>query len=299
MARCGDARPFGRPVEPVRSPQSPLIGAFRDNEVTAAHPLMRKLEAIRATGRVQDIKLAPLATGDLGSLVADTLRCAPERAAPLARLVHTKTDGNPFFVIQFLHVLADEGLLAFDHEQRRWSWDMGGIHAKGYTDNVVDFLAGKLTRLPLDTQHALRQLACLGNVADVAMLSIVLEMPEQQVHAALWEALRQQLIDRSDRSYKFVHDRVQEAAYALIPEKSRAKAHLIIGRLLVAQTPPEKRDEAVFEIVNQLNRGAPLITSQDEREQLAELNLAAGKRAKASSAYASALTYFTAGTALF
>ena len=195
--------------------------------------------------------------------------------------MHAKTDGNPFFVIQFLHVLADEGLLAFDHERARWSWDLGGIHAKRYTDNVVELLAGKLTRLPLDTQDALRQLACLGNVADVAMLSIVLGMSEEQVHAALWEAVRQQLIERLERSYKFVHDRVQEAAYALIPEKSRAEAHLTIGRLLAAHTPPEKRDEAIFEIVNQLNRGAPLMTSQDEREQLAELNLAAGKRAKA------------------
>jgi predicted ATPase len=259
---------------------------------------MRKLEAIRATGRVQDIKLAPLTTNDLGNLVADSLRCDAELTAPLAGLVHVKTDGNPFFVIQFLHALADEGLLAFDHERVRWSWDLEGIHAKRYTDNVIELLAGKLTRLPLGTQGALQQLACLGNVADVAMLSIVLEMPEQQVHAALWEALRQQLVDRLDRSYKFVHDRMREAAYALIPEESRAEAHLTIGRLLVAQTPPEQRGEKIFEIVNQLNRGAPLIASPEEREQLAELNLVAGKRAKGSSAYASALTYFTAGAAL-
>jgi PAS domain S-box-containing protein len=275
-----------------------LIGAYRDNEVTPAHPLMRKLEAIRASGRVQDIKLGPLTTEDLGGLVADALRCEAEQAAPLAGLVHAKTDGNPFFVIQFLHALADEGLLTFDHARARWSYDLGGIKAKRYTDNVVELLAGKLARLPLETQDAVRQLACLGNVAGVAMLSIVLGTPEEQVLAALWEALRQQLIERVERSYKFVHDRVQEAAYALIPEELRAEAHLTIGRLLVAQTPLEKREEAIFEIVNQLNRGAPLITSQEEREQLAELNLAAGIRAKASSAYASALTYFTAGAKL-
>ena len=130
------------------------------------------------------------------------------------------------------------------------------------------------------------------------MLSIARGMPEEEVHAALWEALRQQLIERLDRSYKFIHDRMQEAAYALIPETARAEAHLAIGRMLVAQTPPEKRDDAIFEIVAQLNRGALLISSQEEREQLAELNLAAGKRAKASSAYASALTYLTSGAAL-
>ncbi|WP_074117802.1 AAA family ATPase [Bradyrhizobium sp. AS23.2] len=275
-----------------------IIGAYRDNEVTAAHPLMRKLESIRTTGRVQDIKLAPLTPNDLGNLVADALRCDADQANPLASLVHAKTDGNPFFVIQFLHVLADEGLLALDHARGRWSWDLGGIHAKGYTDNVVDLLAGKLTRLPLETQDALRQLACLGNIADFNMLSVVLGTSEEQVHAALSEAMHQQLVDRLVRSYKFIHDRVQEAAYALTPEKSRAESHLTIGRLLLAQTPPEERDEAIFEIVNQLNRGAALITSRDEREQLAELNLAAGKRAKAASAYASALTYLTAGAEL-
>jgi PAS domain S-box-containing protein len=275
-----------------------LIGAYRDNAVTPAHPLMRKLEAMRASGRVQDIKLGPLTAEHLEGLVADSLRCDAEQAAPLAGLVHAKTHGSPFFVIQFLHALADEGLLAFDHARAQWSWDLGAINAKRYTDNVVELLAGKLTRLPLDTQDALRRLACLGNVADVAMLSIVLGTPEEQVHAALWEALRQQLIERIERSYRFVHDRVQEAAYALIPEESRVEAHLTIGRLLVAQIALEKREQAIFEIVNQLNRGALGMASQDEREQLAELNLAAGMRAKASSAYASALTYFAAGAAL-
>ena len=275
-----------------------LVGAYRDNEVTAAHPLVRMLEAVRATGRVRDIKLGPLSTENLRELLAELLRCNAERVDPLAALVHAKTDGNPFFVIQFLHLLVDEGLLAFDHEHARWSWDIGGIHKKQYTDNVVELVAKKLNRLPPDTQDALRQLACLGNIADVAMLSIGLGVSEEQVHAALWEALRQQLIGRIDRSYKFVHDRVQEAAYALIPAETRAAAHLKTGRLLMTHTPPEKRDEEIFEIVNQLNRGASLITSQDERERLAELNLAAGNRAKASSAYSSALIYLTAGAAL-
>ena len=272
-----------------------LIGAFRDNEVTAVHPLMQKLDAVRATGRVKDIKLGPLSVDDLAALVTDALSCDRERGAPLARLVHTKTDGNPFFVIQFLHVIAEEALLAFDQESARWSWDLAGIQNKRYTDNVVEFLAGKLTRLPAKTQEALRQFACFGNIANVPMLAIVLEIPEEEVQAALWEALRQQLVERTETSYKFAHDRVQEAAYALIPEGLRAEAHLRIGRLLVAQTAPQRRNEAIFEIVNQLNRGAPLITSSEEREQLAELNLAAGRRAKASSAYASALTYLTAG----
>ena len=139
---------------------------------------------------MQEIALAPLAREDLGQLLADALRCEPERAAPLAQLVHEKTGGNPFFAIQFLSALAEEGLLAFDHDAARWSWDSSRIHAKGYTDNVVDLMVGKLTRLPAATQEALQQLACLGNVAEIATLSLVLRKSEEEVHSALWEAVR-------------------------------------------------------------------------------------------------------------
>jgi PAS domain S-box-containing protein len=276
-----------------------VVGAYRENEVDSGHPLMRKLDAIRHAGaQVQEITLAPLASEHLGQLIADALRCESNRTAPLAQLLHKKTEGNPFFAIQFLYALAEERLLTFDHEAARWRWDLDRIQAKGYTDNVVDLMVGKLARLPAETQHALQKLACLGNIAEITMLSIVLAASEEQVHAALWAAIRLGLVERLERSYRFVHDRVEEAAYLLIPEALRAEAHLLIGRLLVVQTPPEKREELIFEVVNQLNRGAALITSRDEREQLAELNLLAGQRAKASAAYASALTYLTSGAAL-
>ena len=130
------------------------------------------------------------------------------------------------------------------------------------------------------------------------MLAIVLQTPEEQVHAALLEARRQQLIERLDRSYKFVHDRVHEAAYALIPKSQHAEAHLRIGRLLAEHTAPEKREEAIFDIVNHLNRGVALFTSREERENLAQFNLIAGKRAKTSTAWAAALKYLSAGAAL-
>jgi len=276
-----------------------LIGAYRDNEVTAAHPLMRKLEAIKtAGGKVKEITLVPLAREHLGQLIADALRCELERSATLAQLVHDKTGGNPFFAIQFISSLADEGMLTFDHDARGWCWDLDRIHAKGYTDNVVDLMIGKLIRLPAQTQTALQQLACLGNLAEITTLSIVLGVPEEQVHPAMWPALRHELVERLDGSYKFMHDRVHEAAYSLIPETSRAEAHLRIGRLLAAHTSPQKREETIFDIVNQLNRGVALITSQEERERLAELNLIAGKRAKGSTAYVSALKYLIAGAAL-
>jgi PAS domain S-box-containing protein len=276
-----------------------LIGAYRDNEVTPAHPLMHKLDTIKSAGRnVAEITLAPLAREHLGQLIADALRCERVRAAPLAQLVHDKTGGNPFFAIQFMSSLADEGMLTFDHEAARWSWGLDRIHAKGYTDNVVDLMVGKLSRLPAETQNALQLLACLGNIAETTTLSIVLGASEGQVHAALWPSVRQELIEQLTGAYRFVHDRVQEAAYSLIPEASRAEAHLRIGRLLAAYSRPEEREEAIFDIVNQLNRASALITAREEREQLAALNLLAGKRAKASAAYASALNYLVAGVAL-
>src|SRR3989454_3937539 len=276
-----------------------LIGAYRDNEVDATHPLARKLEAIRNAGAsLQEVKLAPLGREDVRQLITDALHCEPARAAPLVELVHEKTAGNPFFVVQFLSALADERLLTFDHDWARWSWDLGRIHAKGYTDNVVDLMVGKLSRLPAPTQEGLQHLACLGNSADLTTLALVRGTSEEQVHADLWEAVRLELIERLDGAYRFVHDRVQEAAYSLIPERSRADAHLRIGRLLVAHTPKDEREEVIFEIVNQLNRGVALITSRDEREQLAEFNLIAGRRAKASNAYVSALNYLVGGAAL-
>jgi PAS domain S-box-containing protein len=276
-----------------------LIGAYRDNEVDSSHPLVCKLDAIRKAGAtVQESVLAPLTREDLAQLITDALRCEPERAAALAELVHDKTAGNPFFAIQFVSGLVEEGLLTFDYGEAGWSWDLDRIHAKGCAENVVDLMVGKLSRLPATTREGLQQLACLGNSSDLTTLALVRGTSEEQVHADLWEAVRLELVERLDGAYRFVHDRFREAAYSLIPESSRADAHLRIGRLLVAQTPPEKREEVIFEIVNQLNRGVAFIAARDEREQVAELNLLAGKRAKASAAYASALKYLTAGAAL-
>jgi PAS domain S-box-containing protein len=276
-----------------------LIGAYRDNEVDFAHPLMRKLETIRQAGaHVQEIVLAPLARKDLEQLTGDCLRCEPQRTASLAQLLHEKTEGNPFFVIQFLLSLADEALIDFDHHKAQWRWDLKRIHAKGYTDNVVDLMVAKLSRLPGKTQTVLQQLACLGNSASVAVLSMVCEDSEDETRNNLREAVRSGLVLQFDNAYRFLHDRVREGAYSFIPENLRAATHLRVGRLLAANTPPKNREEAIFEIVNQLNRGAALVTSTEEREQIAELNLIAGQRAKQSTAYKSALSYLIAGRAI-
>ena len=276
-----------------------LLGACRDNEVDTAHPLRQCLNAIhQAGGAVREIVLAPLKPDDVAQLVAESLHCPPEQTQPLAQLMLDKTGGNPFFIRLFLTALAEEKLLHFDPDSGAWKWNLPRIRAKGYTDNVVDLMVGKLARLPQNMLDVLKQFACLGNTADAATLGLVLGQSVETVHTLLWEAERAGLVYRQDETYTFLHDRVQEAAYLLIPETSRAEMHLSIGRLLVSHLAPEAITDRIFEVVNQLNRGISLVESRQERERIAELNLLAGKRAKTSTAYASALTYLIAGEAL-
>ena len=275
-----------------------LIGAFRDNEVDAAHPLTRKLDALRQAGAdVREVVLAPLLEADLALLVEDTLHCAESDANSLARLLHARTGGNPFFAGQFLHELVDGRVMQFHSDSGQWRWNPRDIEAKGYTENVVDLMVGKMGRWREETRQALKELACLGSQAKASALAIIHESSSQQLEADLWEALRAELVVRTGDTIRFVHDRVQEAAYALLPELERDREHLRIGRLLLSNLETKDRDEALFDIVGQLNRGAALIASQGEREAVAELDLAAGLRAKAAVAYASALNYASSGAA--
>jgi len=249
-----------------------VVEAYRDNEVSSSHPFMRTLGALRKVGaRMQEIVLVPLRLDDVGRLVADAPHCERDVAHPLAQLVQEKTGGNPFFPIQFFTALADEGLLWFDPVTRTWQWDMNRIRAKGYTDNVVDLMAGKLKLLSTITQEALKQLACLGNVAEVATLALIYGETEEEIHTALWEAVRTGLILRQEESYAFLHDRIQEAAYTLIPEGERAGAHLRIGRMLLASMTADGLAEHLFDVANQLNRGAIglMVMERDEKTRVA------------------------------
>jgi PAS domain S-box-containing protein len=276
-----------------------LVGAYRDNEVGPAHPLLRTLDAIRdADVRVREIMLAPLGLDDVGRLIADALHCEPERARSLAELVQEKTGGNPFFAIQFFTALSEEGQLAFDPVTRAWQWDMDRIRAKNYTDNVVDLMTGKLRRLSSTTQEALKQLACLGNIAPIATLALVHGTTEEAIHAALWEAVRADLVVHQDSAYKFLHDRMQQAAYSLILDEQRADVHLRIGRVLLAGMTAFELAEHLFDIANHFNRGATQLVDLDEKAQVAAIELRAGRKAKASMAHASACVYLGAGMAL-
>jgi predicted ATPase/signal transduction histidine kinase len=276
-----------------------LIGAYRDNGVTSHHPLMLTLAAIRKSEAiVHEIELEPLSLSDVNQLLSDALRCELSYSGPLAQLVHDKTGGNPFFTIQFLTNLADEHLLEFEAREAVWRWDLNRICAKGFTDNVVDLMISKLRRLPTPTQEALQQLSCLGNSVKMRSLLAVHGGSEEEIHSELWEAVRGGLVLRVGGSYTFVHDRVQEAAYALVPEEARAEVHLRIGRVLLGSMTSDELAEHLFDVANQLNRGSALVIDRDEKAQLATIDLRAGRKAKASAAYASASVYLAAGMAL-
>ena len=276
-----------------------VIGAYRDEEVDQAHPLSRTIAAIRlAGGAVSEITLCPLQVSHLAQLCADALNTNVERTGQLAELVRQKTAGNPFFAIQFITTLAEEGLLHFHPGSFAWQWDIGEIRAKSITENVAHLISAKLSRLPTEAQETLGQLACLGNAADVRTLALVQGSSEDQVHASLRDAIDAGLIIHVKESLAFMHDRVQESSYGLIPKNERPEVHLRIARVILSQTPSAELEESIFEIVNQFERGSSALISPSEREQVAGLNLMAGKRAMTSSAYASAKAYFAAGRAL-
>src|SRR5262249_45376090 len=265
-----------------------LIGAYRDNEVGPTHPLSGTLAAIRDAAIVHELDVTSLRRDDVRALIADALHQDRALIEPLAEVVYEKTAGNPFFLIQFLHELADEGCLAFDPSAGIWTWDLAHIRAKGYTENVFDLLAGKLDRLSATTQDSLRNLACVER-GRTAALSIVQGCSEGELHAALSEAAEAGLVSRGEDGYAFSHDRIREAAYALVPENARPPIPLRIGRLLLAKLPESETSEAIFDVVKQLNHGVTLVDAPDERLRFAELNLIAGRRARATTAYESAL----------
>ncbi|MFL9922179.1 serine/threonine-protein kinase PknK [Paraburkholderia fungorum] len=276
-----------------------LIGAYRDNEVDASHPLVSTLETIRHSGTpVTDLKLAPLSVVHLNQLVADTLHASSATCEPLTRLVCERTEGNPFFFIQFLDALNKEGLLRHDAQHRVWQWDLDQIKAKDFADNVVDLMVGKLRQLPTPAQKALQLAACLGNTFDLRHLALVSGHSTVEAEQGLAAATRESLIARTDGTGKFLHDRIQQAAYSLIPEADRAGVHVRIGRALLASMTAHELAEHVFDVANQFNRGAARLVDRDEKARVAAIDLRAGRRAKASAAYASARLYLAAGMAL-
>ena len=301
-----------------------VLGAYRDNEVSPAHPLMLAVDEIRkATTTVNTITLTPLKQADLNLWVADTLKCSLDVALPLTRLMELKTHGNPFFSSQFLRGIYDENFITFNRENGYWECNLTQVQELALSNDVVEFMATQLRKLPEATQEILQFAACIGNQFDLETLTIVLNKNREEIENSLWEALQAEFIlptrnvyqfnrdelndiplsDRREElnqlpNYKFLHDRVQEAAYSSLSDDRKQSIHLKIGQLLRQNTPIENGNENIFEIVNHLNLGMDLIEANSERTELAQLNLTAGQKAIASIAYESALKYLTAGIQL-
>ena len=277
-----------------------LIAAYRDNEVSAAHPLTGTLETIRGGGAtVIDLQLTSLSILHLNQLVADTLHAPLSSCAPLTGLVFGRTEGNPFFFTQFLDALYKEGVLRQDPKEHAWRWDLAQIKRRDFADNVADLMAGKLRRLSEPAQETLQLAACLGNKFELRHLALVGGLAEDETGQCLSAAVREELILCADGNGKFLHDRIQQAAYALIPEARQAEIHLHIGRTLAARMTADEIDSHLFDVATQFNRGAALLSDPDEKARVAGINLRAGRKAKASVAYASACGYLAAGMALF
>jgi predicted ATPase/signal transduction histidine kinase len=271
------------------------IGAYRDNEVTPSHPLMMTLGEVRkANVPVTDLQLEPLSLEQLQHLVGDALPGAgAELIVPLSEQVHAKTGGNPFFLLQLMQALHHDGLLSRT-PGGGWRWDAEGVRARGYSDNIVDFMARNLHQLPVSTQHLLPLAACVGNSFSLGMLALIAGLEAGEVERGLEPALQEGLVVRgASEEYRFLHDRIQQAAHALIPEAERKAIHLRIGRLLLERLSPEEAREKLFELVSQLNTGVELISGTEERHRLARLNAEAGWKAQASSAHGSATAYLS------
>jgi predicted ATPase/signal transduction histidine kinase/CheY-like chemotaxis protein/tRNA A-37 threonylcarbamoyl transferase component Bud32 len=291
-----------------------VIGTYRDYEVDQGHPLQLMLDAIDRTEKTsQRLILHPLNRTAVVGLVSDTLRCDECRAAPLAELLLSKTGGNPFFLATFFVSLHAANLITFDYTSGTWVWDLNHIEAQEMTNNVVDLLVQRLRQLPEETQTILTLAACIGNQFDMGKLVVVSQQNGQAIHIAMESAIEAGLIEPVGQSsrfvgvdvadlvnltaaeYRFAHDRVQQAAYEMSVDGKKQALHWRIGQLFLLDIPPPRYHEYIFDIVNHLNKGKIFAATQDERIELANLNIQAGRQARASAAYQSAFTYLVYG----
>ncbi|WP_426559117.1 AAA family ATPase, partial [Dapis sp. BLCC M172] len=291
-----------------------VLGAYRDNEVFPAHPLMLTLDEIqKQDANINTLTLTTLDKKYITNLVADTLLSSTEIATPLSQLIYQKTRGNPFFTTQFLKGLHQENLIKFNSKKGYWQCDLTQIRQLAMTDDVVEFMVGRLRKLPEASQNVLKLAACIGNRFDLTMLTVVCEETQEEVATDLWGALQEgfvipetqtykffqgyqeQDIENISVNYRFLHDRVQQAAYSLICENQKPGTHYQIGQLMLTKLSQTEQEENIFDIVNHLNFGKSLINEKREQEKLAQLNLAAGQKATSATAYQAAIEYLETG----
>lgn len=296
-----------------------VVCAFRDNEVDASHPFSLATEALAEAGvETHRIGLGPLSQADVRALVADSLELPTDECASLADLIDQKTGGNPFFVNQYMRSLVDDRMLALDFNQGRWTWDLDQIRLLEVTGSVVDLMVRRTSRYPQETQDLLMVASILGNTVDLETLAVVhgtgprvvaraLEQPVRDGHLIpigqahdyyLWSADDGSGARPSQGgSYKFAHDRVQQAARSLLSPERLEEVHLRVGRRLMSDLADPLTDDRLFDTVNALNAATGSL-SPAEREGLIGLNLVAARRAKAATAYNAGLEYTLAGLAL-
>jgi len=301
-----------------------LIGAYRECEVYQTHPLFLTLNKIEKSGvKINKIELKNLTFKDINTLIADTLRCLDNVVNSLTEIVFAQTKGNPFFTNKFLRNLYKNGLINFNFDRGNWQYNLSEIMKSSFTDDVVEFLASQIKKLPTATQEVLKLAACIGNQFDLKTLATVLAKNGTNTVKDLYPALQEGLItpqseddnlvteifktqqeiqlsinDSQFPKYKFVHDRVQQAAYSLISPEQKQRIHLKIGQLLLNEISVLEREDNIFIVVNQLNLAQELITAQVQRDELARMNLLAGRKALASTAYVAAMKYLTTGIKL-
>ena len=294
-----------------------FIGAYRDNEVDAVHPLVALRDKLIAAGvRLSTLVLGALTEQHVARMLSATLRVTAADCAPLTDLCFRKTSGNPFFLNQFLYAIHDAGHLRYRAADDCWDWDLAAIERTNYTDNVVELLLEKIGRLPRTTGRLLQLAASIGNRFKLDTLATVVERAAWHTQQDLWPALDAGLIVPLDDGYKYVahhgpgvdgvdggdgvnyrflHDRVQQAAYLTADAGARAANHLRIGRLLLQHSTEQGLEEHLFDIVEQLNAGRALIDCVDERVRLAQLNRRAGLMARRSAAFQATLEHMRIG----
>ncbi|MEK8020053.1 MAG: ATP-binding sensor histidine kinase [Candidatus Parabeggiatoa sp.] len=290
-----------------------IIGAYRDNEVDATHPLIMFVETMQKEGSlINTISLSNLTKTDVSVLMTDSLGSQIDDARSLTQLVYDKTQGNAFFTHEFLKSLYEQNFLTFNLKTQEWQWDINKIQTLSMTDNVVELMVSKISQLPPNTIETLKLAACIGNSFDLKTLSLIVQQSPSDTLALMWITIEEglvlslkenQLLENPEKEeiayhFKFQHDRVQQAAYSLIDEADRQLHHLVIGRFLLTHTKEEELEEQLFKIVNQLNNGLPFIIKEAEKIQTAKLNLQAAQKAKAATAYKPAFDYLKIGLTL-
>jgi predicted ATPase/signal transduction histidine kinase/predicted Ser/Thr protein kinase len=292
-----------------------VIGAYRDNEVDNTHPFQIFLDDLqKEIIPLSFLKLKNLELNDVSEFISDALFVDQQSIEALAKFVHKKTGGNPIFLKQFLLALHSEGLLKFDSKEGQWTWDLDAINRLQISDNIVDLMMAKIKRLPKETQEIIKLAACIGNSFDANLLRLIAEISIEETIQQLEPAIDESLILPKDNNYRlistdadlsdqkiefsFIHDRIQQSFYSLIPDEEKKKVHLQIGWLLDKNITGEKRNEKIFDIVFQLNTGLRLIEDLEEKIHLARLNLQAGSKAVESSAHSTALELIENGLQL-